>query len=44
MPNKIKLVDSSRDNILTSKFEDVGTDGSGQGNVGSIEFIEPNCV
>ena len=44
MPNKIKLVDSSRDNILTSKFEDVGTDGSGQGNVGSREFIEPNWV
>ena len=44
MPNKIKLVDSSRDNILTSKFEDVGTDGYGQGNRGSREFIEPNWV
>jgi len=44
MPNKIKLVDSSRDNILTSKFEDVGTDGSGQSNVGSREFINPNWV
>lgn len=44
MPNKIKLVDSAKDNILTSKFEDVGTDGSGQGNVGSRDFIEPNWV
>ena len=37
MPNKIKLVDSSADNILTSNFKDVGTDGSGQSNVGSRE-------
>ena len=44
MPNKIKLVDSSADNILTSNFKDVGTDGSGQSNVGSREFINPNWL
>ena len=43
MPNKIKFRKSS-DNLISTSLSSVGTDGSGQGNIGTREIISANHV